>query len=222
MPWSPIPLLQHSFAFLARQFLIHSFHHSFSFLQAWGMTENWWHGSPPGRMLFYWVALWNPSYTLTQVPPETGGTQTPRCGRENSQNDTVGRRLSITHNFLLVLCSKFPISDIWTSWKLYPLCLWCEVLFLWYTTSTCCIVLHQKVPKDLHGLSPTKVQIVRTCSADTDALTHGALATPFCHHRWWISRSMGAKFCNTEEVWVKLNSVLITQISWKIMTEIIF
>lgn len=74
---------------------------------------------------------------LTQVPPETEDTWTYRCDKQNRmcQNDTLGRRLSISHNFPHVLCSKFLICATQKNWKLYPLCLWCELLFLWYITS---------------------------------------------------------------------------------------
>lgn len=43
-------------------------------------------------------------------------------------------------------------------------------------TSTSHSVLHKKVPKDLDGVLPIEVQVMRTCTIATNTLACGALA----------------------------------------------
>ena len=120
--------------------------------------------------------------TLTQLPPETEGTQTPRWGIDKTMVKMTPWEggcpfptifsLFYSLNSLFVLPTQVqnPIHCVCG-----VNCFSCDILLPH-------LKVYQKVPKDLQCLLPTKVKIVRTCSAGTDALTCGALATQFCHH----------------------------------------
>lgn len=164
---------------------------------------------------------------LTQVPPATGDTWTHRC---DIREQNVSECVRMTHwegdcPFLIISPMFYVPNSSFVPHRKTEISTHCAcgvTGFSWDTLLDTHSTLHQKVIKDLHGLLPGKVQIVRTCSAGTDSLTCGALAAQICYRSWWLSRNICAKFCNTEEAWVKLNSVLIIQISWQTMTEIIF